>query len=103
MRPEMLALLDWDQSLRDALEARDGERAGALVHEWLSGWREASSAEDGGLSEKHAAADILARNLALAQQVQRSIRADLAVIRQQRRCAGGAQMAPVGSCCHFSA
>jgi hypothetical protein len=99
MSANLVALLDFDRSLQDALRERDGERALALVDEQLQGLQ-----DHAGLDQKREnIVEILARNIALGRQVLELIRSDLADVQRQRLCVEPGSLVPARSSCSYKA
>ncbi len=92
MESHVVALLDFEQTLRCALEARDGEKVLALVESRLQAL---SSSARFSAPEQLAVAEILSRSLRLGHDVLRMIRSDLDDVQRQRTCMGASQTAPV--------
>ena len=102
MHSDLLGLLDFEQTLRTALEARDGGRVLSLVDARMQALDDV--AEDGGGPDtRRALAEVLSRNLALGHEVLSMIRADLADVQRQRTCMGASQSAPSAMSCSYTA
>ncbi len=101
MHAHLLALLDFEQALRAALEARDGEKVMVLVEERIRNL--SRDGKVGDIDERRALAEILSRNLVLGQEVLSMIRADLADVQRQRNFMGAPQSAPKPASCSFTA
>ncbi len=99
MHTDLLGLLDFEQTLRAALKARDGERVLSLVDARMQALRDIEEDGVGGVDARRALAEVLSRNLALGHEVLSMIRADLADVQRQRNCMGASHAAsPVTSC-----